>query len=61
MSELDPKGTPRVIGSLKSYLSNYDSHKGGDLPNIKQYTEYRILNVGFWLVLPKLWRLALVT
>ena len=48
MSKLDPKGTPRVIESLKSYLVNYDSHKAGELPSIKEYTEYRILNVGFW-------------
>jgi hypothetical protein len=48
MSEIDPKGTPRVIGSLKSYLANYDSEKGGELPRIEDYTEYRILNVGFW-------------
>jgi hypothetical protein len=50
MSKLDPKGTPRVIDALKSYLANYDSQKGGELPNIAEYTEYRILNVGFWYV-----------
>ncbi|CAI6072571.1 unnamed protein product [Clonostachys chloroleuca] len=50
MSKLDPKGTPRVIDALKSYLANYDSQKGGELPNIAEYTEYRILNVGFWIM-----------
>ncbi len=48
MSKMDPKGAARVIESLKSYLANYDSYKGGELPSIETYTEYRILNVGFW-------------
>lgn len=44
---LDEEGAPRVIDSLKAYLQNYDSQKGS-FPEIDEYTEFRIVNVGFW-------------
>lgn len=47
---MDKEGASRVIDSMKSYLVNYDSKKKDCLPKIDEYTEFRIVNVGFWLV-----------
>jgi hypothetical protein len=49
LMRMDNKGASRVIDSLKSYLQNYDSKKG-EFQSIEEYTEYRIINVGFWYV-----------
>ncbi|KAF2636154.1 terpenoid synthase [Massarina eburnea CBS 473.64] len=46
---MDEEGAARVIDSLKSYLQNYDSKKGA-FPDIDQYAEFRIVNVGFWIM-----------
>lgn len=44
---MDEEGASRVIDSLKSYLKDYDAKKGA-FPAIEEYTEFRIINVGFW-------------
>lgn len=46
---MDEEGAHRVIDALKSYLKNYDCKKGA-FTTIEEYTEFRILNVGFWYV-----------
>ncbi|KAF1959362.1 terpenoid synthase, partial [Byssothecium circinans] len=46
---MDNEGADRVIESLKSYLQNYDSKKG-TFTTIDEYTEFRIVNVGFWIM-----------
>ncbi|KAI8949500.1 terpenoid synthase [Xylaria longipes] len=49
LNQMDSKGAPRVLGSLKSYLDNYDSQKT-PFNTIQKYTEYRILNVGYGIM-----------
>ncbi|OTB07495.1 hypothetical protein M426DRAFT_267931 [Hypoxylon sp. CI-4A] len=49
VSRIDKDGAPRVIGSLKSYLDNYDSQKT-PFSTIAEYTEFRIVNVGFGIM-----------
>ncbi|KAF2688339.1 terpenoid synthase [Lentithecium fluviatile CBS 122367] len=46
---MDKEGASRVIDSLKSYLQDYDSKKGAFL-DINEYTEFRVVNVGFWIM-----------
>ncbi|KAJ4297447.1 hypothetical protein N0V90_005338 [Kalmusia sp. IMI 367209] len=46
---MDKEGASRVIDALKSYLKDYDSKKSS-LPGIEEYTEFRIINVGFWIM-----------
>ncbi|KAF2786248.1 hypothetical protein K505DRAFT_343967 [Melanomma pulvis-pyrius CBS 109.77] len=46
---MDEEGASRVIDSLKSFLQDYDSKKGA-FPVIEEYTEFRIINVGFWIM-----------
>jgi hypothetical protein len=46
LNQMDKRGTPRVLASLKAYLDNYDSQKT-PFTTIQKYTEYRVLNVGY--------------
>jgi hypothetical protein len=47
LTRMDEDGASRVIDALKLYLKNYDSKKG-TFQAIQEYTEFRIVNVGFW-------------
>ncbi|KAI0842735.1 terpenoid synthase [Hypoxylon sp. FL0890] len=49
ITRMDKEGAPRVIGSLKSYLDNYDSQKT-PFDTIEEYTEFRRVNVGFGIM-----------
>lgn len=49
LNQMDKQGAPRLLGALKAYLDNYDSQKT-PFATIQKYTEYRILNVGYRLV-----------
>ncbi|KAI0104059.1 terpenoid synthase [Hypoxylon sp. NC0597] len=49
ITRMDKDGAPRVIGSLKSYLDNYDSQKT-PFDTIEEYTEFRRVNVGFGIM-----------
>ncbi|KAJ3578462.1 hypothetical protein NPX13_g2103 [Xylaria arbuscula] len=44
-SEMDSKGAPAIIDALKSYLGIYGK-QGALPPTLREYTEFRILNVG---------------
>ncbi|KAI1179631.1 terpenoid synthase [Nemania sp. FL0916] len=49
LNQMDKHGAPKVLGSLKEYLDNYDSQKT-PFDTIQKYTEYRILNVGYGIM-----------
>ncbi|KAI0432916.1 terpenoid synthase [Xylaria sp. FL1042] len=49
LNQMDKRGAPRVLASLKAYLDNYDSQKT-PFTTIQKYTEYRILNVGYGIM-----------
>ncbi|KAH9905775.1 terpenoid synthase [Xylariomycetidae sp. FL2044] len=49
LARLDEKGAPGVLGAIQSYLDTYDS-QAGPFTTIAEFTEYRILNVGFCIM-----------
>ncbi|OTA55423.1 terpenoid synthase [Hypoxylon sp. EC38] len=49
ISRMDKDGASRVIGSLRTYLDNYDSQKT-PFDTIEEYTEFRRVNVGFGIM-----------
>ncbi|KAJ3516584.1 hypothetical protein NM208_g14825 [Fusarium decemcellulare] len=50
MSEVDAKGVPNVVNSLKDFLASHDNKKSGELPSIENFIESRVLDVGFWIM-----------
>ncbi|KAI3326520.1 terpenoid synthase [Xylariaceae sp. AK1471] len=49
LTRMDSKGAPALIDALRSYLDTYDSQDGPP-PTLREYIEFRILNVGFGIM-----------